>query len=71
MNEFLTVGQVADMFGVSRRTIDRWEKAGAIPRAIRLGGGRGGLTKRWMRSTLAEWAAEQQSRQQAVGKVEA
>src|SRR5687768_8499086 len=39
-DELLTYEQVAKAFGVSRRTISRWIRAGKFPHPLRLGAGR-------------------------------
>jgi predicted DNA-binding transcriptional regulator AlpA len=47
-DRFLTRRQVAELFGVSTRTIDSWHKAGRLPPAARIPSDR----PRWRESTL-------------------
>ena len=49
----LTVGEMAELLGVSKLTIWRWEKSAEIPKAIAIGG-----TVRWKRSDVEKWLAE-------------
>ena len=52
--ETLTVQQVADLCGVKKRTVWRWEAAGKMPRAKRQQCPR---SVRWDRAEIMKWRA--------------
>ncbi len=47
--QFLTSDDLASLFRVNRRTLDRWVSEGVIPPPLRFGG-----TRRWLRSQVFE-----------------
>jgi len=48
--EFLSVNDVAALFGVSSSTVRRWSQSGVIPRPHRIGG-----ATRWTIRELRDW----------------
>lgn len=50
---------LAEQFGVSAQTIDRWVRNGHLPPPIKLGKGRNSPT-RWRQSTVDSFVAEQE-----------
>jgi len=46
----LNANQLAELLGVSRRTIQLWEKSGKVPEPIRIG-----RTVRWRREEIEAW----------------
>ncbi|WP_096512463.1 helix-turn-helix transcriptional regulator [Pseudomonas izuensis] len=48
---FLRFGSVADLVGVSRSTINRWEKEGKFPKRVRLGS----QAVAWRESQISHW----------------
>lgn len=49
-DELLTSGEVAALFKVERKTVNRWEREGRIPQAIRTPGGH----RRYSRAAVME-----------------
>lgn len=51
MERYLTVGNLAERYQVSERTIWRWAATGEIPQPVTIGG----KLKRWRESTIVAW----------------
>lgn len=47
----LSVDDIRQRFGISRTSIDRWEKAGIFPKRVRLGVKKIG----WYKEQIEEW----------------
>ena len=52
-NYYLTVGQVAQRFGVSKDSIWRWKRNGEFPKPFKLGG-----STRWRLSDIEDWESQ-------------
>jgi excisionase family DNA binding protein len=61
VDEFMSVGEVADAFGVHRDTVKRWEKAGRISPAIRIPSGHRRYHRSDIDARLASAAASERS----------
>lgn len=57
-NRFLRPAELADRYGVSRPTIDRWTRDGVLPEPLRLNG----ASPRWRLSALIDWEMRQGAR---------
>jgi excisionase family DNA binding protein len=57
--QLITLGQMAEVFGVCTRTIHRWHDEGKIPEAIRVGRGR---LLRWRWATVCSFLDKQEKR---------
>ena len=59
LEQYLTTDEVADAFGVSRRSIMSWKADGRIRPVGRAGAGRGVLL--WSPDDVARWVAEREA----------
>ena len=49
----VTANEIAEMVGVSSRTIWRWDSSGKVPKPIRIG-----KAVRWRRQDIDEWVKD-------------